>query len=91
TESLNGVNFLDWESKLRTLLTATNELKFIDGPWPQKPNPRAEDPRLTLVYDMVPELHMRGTRMNEEKFGTYEAMDGYASWPNVEEEMSVAG
>ncbi|GJR16680.1 hypothetical protein Tco_0965207 [Tanacetum coccineum] len=43
-ESLNGVNFLDWESRLRTLLTVANDLEFIDGPWPQRPNLRVEHP-----------------------------------------------
>ena len=44
------MNFLDWESKLRTWLTATDKLEFIDGPWPQKLGLRVEDPRLALVY-----------------------------------------
>ncbi|GJY60645.1 retrovirus-related pol polyprotein from transposon opus [Tanacetum coccineum] len=34
--------------------------------------------------DLVPELRAQGIFMNEEKFGTFEAMDGYASGPDME-------
>nr|GEX38706.1 FCP1-like domain, HAD-like domain protein [Tanacetum cinerariifolium] len=38
--------------------------------------------------DMVPDLRAKGIHMNEEKFGTFEAMDGYASGPDVEGKKS---
>ncbi|GJT01895.1 hypothetical protein Tco_0823064, partial [Tanacetum coccineum] len=33
---------------------------------------------------MVHELCAKGIRMNEEKFGLFQAMDGYGSCPDVE-------
>ncbi|GJR63779.1 hypothetical protein Tco_1505941 [Tanacetum coccineum] len=185
-DRLNGMNFLDWESRLRTWLTVANELIFIDGPCPQRPNLRVDHPSHVGVYvrilsrgkeivkvivqnislnlrdaleaflrqyvlivetvstydlcmkvmhmimrrmpwdledfsmdiwhgfmkelheflfdsdwdqlshppdivcmeygsDMVPKLRAKGNRMNDEKFGTFEEMDGYASGPDEED------
>ncbi|GJR63781.1 hypothetical protein Tco_1505943 [Tanacetum coccineum] len=57
---------------------------LFDSDWDQLSHP----PDIVCMEcgsDMVPKLRAKGNRMNDEKFGTFEEMDGYASGPDEED------
>ncbi|GJV05967.1 hypothetical protein Tco_1343623 [Tanacetum coccineum] len=83
---IRGYNGIFWSFSMDIWHGFMKELHefLFDSDWDQLSHP----PDIVCMEcgsDMVPKLRAKGNRMNDEKFGTFEEMDGYASGPDEED------